>query len=383
VCGSRPGQHGYAWHLGATGAAELVNQACPGSLSWPCERPASARWGSAQASCRPARGADRQPDGTRCLEGHHAAGPKRVHLLGRGCQTGDDPRTPYPPDSGGAGGRSASALLLARVQAPRAHRQIATSASAGLSVPSCASDERQVRSGNGAAIGVRRRSPRRFVPAALTLRDSCALQPHGRHWPELGGCALSPQGRFQLVDVSQWDSAGSTAAEHAGPGSRASRAGMVELAPGGVANQHLYQVVAATPSRQRPMSRFGSDRALPDDVKSSRATRSRLATKSCPSALCSASSGTSGVSWNKAEQRDRYAHRGYQVRQRYMHAESAITTVVVWCSCSLSVIAAQSRRCAYSLPLCAADAGLSLLSAIMPDGWSAAVARRFRTSWRW
>jgi hypothetical protein len=38
---------------------------------------------------------------------------------------GDDPRTPHPPDPGGAGGRPASALLMARVQAPRAHRRIA------------------------------------------------------------------------------------------------------------------------------------------------------------------------------------------------------------------------------------------------------------------
>jgi hypothetical protein len=102
------------------GAAESVKQAGPGPLPWPCEQPASARWGSAQASRRPAQGADGQPDGTRCLEGHHASGPKRVHLLGRGCQAGDDPRTPHPPDPGGAGGRPASALLLARVQAPRA-----------------------------------------------------------------------------------------------------------------------------------------------------------------------------------------------------------------------------------------------------------------------
>jgi hypothetical protein len=52
-------------------------------------------------------------------------GPQRVHLLGRRCQAGDDPRTPHSPDPGGAGGRSASALLLAGVQAPRAHWQIA------------------------------------------------------------------------------------------------------------------------------------------------------------------------------------------------------------------------------------------------------------------
>ena len=101
------------------------DRARPDPLPWPCEQPASARWGGAQASRRPAQGADRQPHGTRCLEGHHASGPQRVHLLGRGCQAGNDPRTPHSPDPGGAGGRPASALLLARVQAPRAHRRIA------------------------------------------------------------------------------------------------------------------------------------------------------------------------------------------------------------------------------------------------------------------
>jgi hypothetical protein len=110
---------------------KLVKRAGPGPLPWPCEQAANARWGGAQASRRPAQGAYRQPGGTRCLEGHHASGPKRVHLLGRGCQAGDDPRTPHSPDPGGVGGRPASALLLARVQTRRAHRQIATSASAG------------------------------------------------------------------------------------------------------------------------------------------------------------------------------------------------------------------------------------------------------------
>jgi 3-oxoacyl-[acyl-carrier protein] reductase len=98
----------------------------PGPLAWLCEQPASARWRGAQASRRPAPGTDRQPDGARCLEGHYASGPQRVHLLGRRCQAGDDARTPHSPDPGGAGGRAASALLLAGVRAPRAQRQIAT-----------------------------------------------------------------------------------------------------------------------------------------------------------------------------------------------------------------------------------------------------------------
>ena len=96
----------------------------PGSLPWRCEQPPCARWGGAQASPRPAQSADGQRVGTRCLEGHHASGPQRVHLLGRGCQAGDDPRAPHSPDPGGAGGRPASALLLAGVRPPRAHRQI-------------------------------------------------------------------------------------------------------------------------------------------------------------------------------------------------------------------------------------------------------------------
>jgi len=36
--------------------------------------------------------------GTRYLERRHALGPQWVHLLGRGCQAGDHPRTPHSPD---------------------------------------------------------------------------------------------------------------------------------------------------------------------------------------------------------------------------------------------------------------------------------------------
>jgi heme oxygenase (mycobilin-producing) len=56
--------------------------------------------------------------------------------------------------------------------------------------------------------------------------------------------ALSPEGRFQLVNVAHWDSAESTAAAHAAPEWQASRAGLAQLAPRAVANQQLYQVVA-------------------------------------------------------------------------------------------------------------------------------------------
>jgi hypothetical protein len=56
---------------------------------------------------------------TRCLEGHHTLGAQRVHLLGRGCQAAENPRTPHSPDSGRARGRPAPPLLLAGVHAPR------------------------------------------------------------------------------------------------------------------------------------------------------------------------------------------------------------------------------------------------------------------------
>ena len=56
--------------------------------------------------------------------------------------------------------------------------------------------------------------------------------------------ALSPEGRFQLVNVAHWDSAESTAAAHANPQWQASRAGLAQLAPRAVANQQLYRVVA-------------------------------------------------------------------------------------------------------------------------------------------
>jgi hypothetical protein len=92
-------------------------------LPWPCEQPASARWGGAQATRRPPQGADCQRDGTRCLEGHYALGPQRVHLLGRRCQAAEDSRAPHSPDPGGVGGRSAPAVLLAWLQPPRAHWQ--------------------------------------------------------------------------------------------------------------------------------------------------------------------------------------------------------------------------------------------------------------------
>ena len=114
------------------GGAQLMTHAPPviglrprRAIRLPCEQPAGARWGRAQASKRPPQGVDRQRHGARRLEGHHTSGPERVHLLGRGRQAGGHPRPPYSPDPGGTGGRPTSALLLARVQTPRAHWQLA------------------------------------------------------------------------------------------------------------------------------------------------------------------------------------------------------------------------------------------------------------------
>jgi heme-degrading monooxygenase HmoA len=56
--------------------------------------------------------------------------------------------------------------------------------------------------------------------------------------------ALSPDGRFPLVNVSSWDSAESYAAAHADPEFLASRASVVRHAPQAVANPQLYRVVA-------------------------------------------------------------------------------------------------------------------------------------------
>jgi hypothetical protein len=42
---------------------------------------------------------------------------------GRGCQTRDDSKAAASTGPGGAGGRPAPVVLMARVQAPRAHRQ--------------------------------------------------------------------------------------------------------------------------------------------------------------------------------------------------------------------------------------------------------------------
>jgi hypothetical protein len=79
------------------------------------------RWRGARVARGSARNVDRQRHGARCLDGHHAIGAQRVHLLGRGCQAGEHPRAPHPAHPGRVGGRPASTLLLARMQASRPH----------------------------------------------------------------------------------------------------------------------------------------------------------------------------------------------------------------------------------------------------------------------
>ena len=162
-----------------------------GRYRWPCEQPASAWWGGAQATGRPARGVDRQHHGTRCLEGHHALGTQRVHLLGRGCQAGDDPRTPHSPDPGGAGGRPAPALLLAGVQAPRPRCEAAAGGFVAFSVARCPSETASPRTGEivatrlrGAWTGNRGllHEGREIVRShAGDLWITCALEFRGRH----------------------------------------------------------------------------------------------------------------------------------------------------------------------------------------------------------
>ena len=117
-------QHRAPGRATATVPTQLQRPA-PAPLLWPNGWHASTRWRRTRASRRPSDGPDGQSDGTRRVEGHHATRPQRVHLLGRGREASANPRTPHSPDPRGAGRRPAPALLLAGVQSPRTHRQIA------------------------------------------------------------------------------------------------------------------------------------------------------------------------------------------------------------------------------------------------------------------
>jgi len=82
-------------------ASEAGRMGGAGSVRWlrsNCERFATTGWCRASTPQRPTKGAGRQRDGTRRLEGHHAARAQRVHLLGRGCETSIHARTSRPPD---------------------------------------------------------------------------------------------------------------------------------------------------------------------------------------------------------------------------------------------------------------------------------------------
>jgi hypothetical protein len=86
----------------------------------PHEQPESAWWRGPQPSARPVPFVDCQCHSTRIVEGHHASGAKRVHLLGWRRQTAGDQATPDSSSPRTVGGKSASALLLAGLRAPRA-----------------------------------------------------------------------------------------------------------------------------------------------------------------------------------------------------------------------------------------------------------------------
>jgi len=96
------------------------------------------------------------------MERHHAVGPERVHLLGRGCQAGDHPSAPDSANAGGIGGRPAPALLLARLQAPRPHRQLARPAAVPGGVLGCSDHSgRQHEVSSGVRWHQEREHPRR------------------------------------------------------------------------------------------------------------------------------------------------------------------------------------------------------------------------------
>ncbi len=114
---------GYCARLSPVPDALPASQRSSG-LPWPREHQAITGWGGAQAARRPTYGADRQLHGTRRVEGHHTLGAQRVHLLGRGCEATGDPSATNSPHPRGTGRRPAPTLLLAWMQAPRAHRQV-------------------------------------------------------------------------------------------------------------------------------------------------------------------------------------------------------------------------------------------------------------------
>lgn len=72
--------------------------------------------------------------------------------------------------------------------------------------------------------------------------------------------ALSPDGRFQLVNVGHWDSVEAFTAAQENPEFQASRARVAQQAPQAMANPQLYRVVAGytTTSGHQPEGTNGS-----------------------------------------------------------------------------------------------------------------------------
>ncbi len=79
--------------------------------SFAVSEPADTRGGGCTRCPRTCGSAARQRHRAGGVEGHHTAGAQRIHLLGRGCQAGEDPGASHPADPGRAGGRPAPALL--------------------------------------------------------------------------------------------------------------------------------------------------------------------------------------------------------------------------------------------------------------------------------
>jgi hypothetical protein len=84
---------------------------------------ASARWGGARASRRPAPGAHGQFCGADRLERHHALARNEPTSLVRRRRPGDGARAQHSPFPGGVPRRSASALVPVRAYPPGADRQ--------------------------------------------------------------------------------------------------------------------------------------------------------------------------------------------------------------------------------------------------------------------
>jgi hypothetical protein len=80
--------------------------------------------GGARAASGPAQDLASRCHGPRCLEVHHPLGAPRVPLLGRARRAGGNWEAPDSPGPGETGGRTAPALLLARMSTPSTRRRM-------------------------------------------------------------------------------------------------------------------------------------------------------------------------------------------------------------------------------------------------------------------